>query len=353
MRRVPAALAALLITAAPVAALAQYSLDPDAQIARSLVADQGLFHALAQNNIPGMAALRNQGADPNATLSQLGMKPVDVFGNVIMAPVPGTEGKLHRPEPQEPMLRQPVNTASWPILTWAVHLDNQRAANLLMRAGARVNAPDEYGATPLHWAAWEGRHSLAKQLLNNGASCQARDFRGLTPKDWALAASQYDMVQLLDSRSCRAVTVLDSDRDGVPDDMDMCPNTPLGAPVDERGCWVVAYATFFDFDRDVVKREFIPHLQQAARILSNNPGLPVTLVGHTDSRGTDEYNMDLGYRRAEAVRRHLVRYGVSADRLSVLSSGESEPIDTNGTARGRARNRRVEIHVNEAGAAPN
>jgi flagellar motor protein MotB len=344
MRRVPATLAALaalaaLLAAAAPAALAQ-PLDPEAQIARGLVADQGLFHALAQNNIPGMAALRDQGADPNISLSRLGLKPNQVFrANPLTGKKP-------------PILRQPFNSASWPILTWAVYQNNERAVNLLLRAGARVNAPDEYGATPLHWAAWLGRHSLAKQLLNNGAACQATDYRGRTPKDWALSASQHDMVQLLDSRSCRKVIVLDSDRDGVPDGADMCPNTPLGATVDERGCWVVAYATFFDYDRDVVKREFLPHLQQAARVISDNPDLPLVLAGHTDSRGTDSYNYDLGYRRAEAVRMVLIRYGVSPGRMSVASAGEREPIADNSTSRGRARNRRVEIHVNEAGGPP-
>ncbi|MDR1041067.1 MAG: OmpA family protein [Deltaproteobacteria bacterium] len=336
MRRVPlsqavfAALAAALLLAAGTAARAQI-LDPEAQIARGLVADQGLFHALAQNNISGMAALRDQGADPNISLLRLGMKPADVFGK------------------NQPILTQPFNSSGWPILTWAVHLDNAQAANLLMRAGARVNAPDEYGATALHWAAWEGRHSLAKQLLNNGADCQATDFRNRTPKDWALSTGQYDMVQLLDSRSCRRQTVLDTDQDGVADGEDMCPGTPLGAPVDERGCWVVAYATFFDFDRDVVKREFMPHLQQAARILGNYPELPVVLSGHTDSRGSTDYNYDLGYRRAVAVMAALARYGVSPQRMTVTSAGETQPIDDNHTARGRARNRRVELHVNESG----
>ncbi|MDR2459429.1 MAG: OmpA family protein [Deltaproteobacteria bacterium] len=332
MRRILVASVTLLIMAA-LPAMAQ-RLNPETQLAQQLVADQGLFFALAQNNIQGMAALRDQGADPNATLSRLGIKPTTIFS------------------PDLPIFKQPFNTGAWPILTWAVYLDNERALNLLMRAGARVNAPDEYGATPLHWAAWAGRHSLAKQLLNNGANCNARDFKNRTPKDWALMASQSDMVQLLDSRTCRPISIHDTDQDGVPDDQDLCPGTPLGAPVDERGCWVVAYATFFDFDRSVIKREFIPYLQQAARILLNNPEIPVYLIGHTDYVGTEEYNYGLGLRRAEAVRNELIRNGVPPERLQTASRGESEPIATNSTGAGRARNRRVEIHVSQDGSLP-
>jgi OOP family OmpA-OmpF porin len=116
---------------------------------------------------------------------------------------------------------------------------------------------------------------------------------------------------------------------------------------------VVAYATFFDFDRSVIKREFIPHLQQAARVLINNPQIPVVVImGHTDYVGTDEYNYGLGLRRADAVRNELIRNGVPPERLVTNSSGEREPIADNSTSRGRARNRRVEIHVSQAGAPP-
>ncbi|MDR2350540.1 MAG: OmpA family protein [Deltaproteobacteria bacterium] len=335
MRRVIVAVLALLVLGAlaPEARLSAQRMDPEAQLSRQKVADQGMFFALAQNNIQGMAVLRDQGADPNVTLSRLGLKPTAVFPKNL------------------PIFRQPFNTGGWPLLTWAAYLNNERALNLLLRAGARVNTPDEYGATPLHWAAWAGRHSLAKQLLNNGADCRALDFKRRTPKDWALMAGQTDMVSLLDSRVCGQVVLTDSDRDGVLDDNDYCPNTPLGAPVDNRGCWVVAYATFFDFNKAAIKREFIPHLQQAARILINNPDIPVTIIGHTDYVGSDDYNYGLGLRRADSVRQELVRNGVPPSRLLTDSSGESQPIDDNSTAGGRARNRRVEIHVSQDGSS--
>jgi outer membrane protein OmpA-like peptidoglycan-associated protein len=325
MRRLLTALAAIVIMSA--SAQAQY--DPEVRLAQQLVADQGLFFALAENNDMAMAVSRDQGADPNITLARVGLKPEVVFGKDLK------------------ILKQPFNSSSWPILTWAVYLGKEEAVNLLLRAGARVNAPDEYGATALHWAAQTGRHSIAKILLNNGAYCQARDFKGATAKDWAMMSSQYDLVRLIDSRSCRVQTVGDEDQDGVPDNTDQCPGTPLGAPVDSRGCWVVAYAAFFDFDRAVIKKEFLPHIQQAARVLSNNPNVNVFVIGHTDHVGSDSYNHSLGLRRAQAVVRELVKNGVSPSRLNEDSRGETEPIDNNQTSAGRARNRRVEIHVDQ------
>lgn len=305
---------------------AKKRVDEEVLLARQHTADQGLFYALAKDDIAGLVTLRDQGADPNTSLSRLGLKVADVF-------------------PDTPITTQPFDPRGWPILHWAVYLDNIEAVKVLLRSGARVNAPDIYGATALHWAAWGGRHSIAKLLLNNGASCQAEDQKRRTAKDWAIMMGQNDMIRLLDARTCKPTAIRDSDRDGVPDDQDQCPDTPYGAPVDERGCWVVAYASFFDFDKAVVKSQYMTHIQDAARILKDNPNLKVEIRGHTDSVGTPEYNLDLGRRRAEAVARILAENGVDSNRFQLTSKGESEPATSNATANGRARNRRVEIHV--------
>jgi OOP family OmpA-OmpF porin len=140
----------------------------------------------------------------------------------------------------------------------------------------------------------------------------------------------------------------DSDGDGVCDEKDLCPSTPDGAPVDERGCWIAAYSQFFDFDKADVKAAFHPRLKFAAEIIVKNPQMgTVTIAGHTDNKGTDAYNMDLGRRRAEAVKELLVKFGAPADRLTVESYGKSRPIATNDTEEGRAKNRRVEFHVGD------
>lgn len=314
----------------PAAAMAQ-RVDPEVLLARQTSVDQGLFFALARNDIAGMVTMRDQGANPNTSLAVLGLKVGDIFGQ------------------ETPILDQPFDPTGWPVLHWAVYLGNLEAVKVLLRSGARVNTPDIYGATALHWAAWGGRHTIAKHLLNNGASCRAMDIKRRTAKDWAIMMGQNDMIRLLDARTCKPGPIRDSDGDGVPDDQDLCPNTPYGAPVDERGCWVVAYATFFDFDKSVVKAKYLPYIAGAAAVLNNHPDLVVEVQGHTDSVGTDEYNMKLGMRRAEAVKRVLVNNGVRSERLMTTSLGESQPIATNSTSSGRARNRRVEIHVAQPG----
>ena len=140
----------------------------------------------------------------------------------------------------------------------------------------------------------------------------------------------------------------DGDGDGVCDIDDLCPETPLGAPVDGRGCWIAAYSQFFDCDKDVVKRAYRPRLERAAEILNNNPGLSrIIIAGHTDNVGTADYNRELGLRRAEAVKAVLVDDGVPPERLQTVSFGETRPVMSNDTDEGRARNRRVEFHINE------
>ncbi len=135
---------------------------------------------------------------------------------------------------------------------------------------------------------------------------------------------------------------LDSDGDGILDPADQCPNTPKDADVNSVGCWVVK-GLRFDFDSAKIKSEYYPLLDRVADILQANPSLKVEIQGHTDSIGSAEYNMALSKRRAQAVADYLASHGISADRLTVVGMGESQPIASNDTEEGRARNRRVQI----------
>ena len=137
---------------------------------------------------------------------------------------------------------------------------------------------------------------------------------------------------------------IDTDGDGVCDDVDVCPGTPKGVKVDERGCWTLEQTYLFDFDKAVVKQEFLPLIDEIAEILNQNPKMTVQLEGHTDSIGTDAYNQGLSERRANAVKKALIdKAGVDTERLDTVGYGESKPIMTNETKEGRAKNRRVEL----------
>ena len=99
----------------------------------------------------------------------------------------------------------------------------------------------------------------------------------------------------------------------------------------------------FDFDKSVVKPQYFELLRNVKDYAEQND-FRLTIIGHTDSKGTDAYNMALGMRRAIAVRDKLLEFGLDPSRiLGVESRGESEPIATNDTEEGRFENRRIEF----------
>ncbi|MEA5444224.1 peptidoglycan-associated lipoprotein Pal [Gammaproteobacteria bacterium AB-CW1] len=100
---------------------------------------------------------------------------------------------------------------------------------------------------------------------------------------------------------------------------------------------------YFDFDRYEVKSEYRELVREHARYLRDRPDLRVRLEGHTDERGSREYNIGLGDRRAQAVRRMLVLHGVSEDQIRTVSYGEERPAIPESNEDAWAANRRVEI----------
>ena len=101
----------------------------------------------------------------------------------------------------------------------------------------------------------------------------------------------------------------------------------------------------FDFDSDVVKTAAASNLRNLAASLDKYPNSDLLIVGHTDSQGTDSYNMDLSQRRAEATANYLVSSGVARSRLRTTGRGELEPIADNTSASGQQQNRRVEVAI--------
>ena len=99
----------------------------------------------------------------------------------------------------------------------------------------------------------------------------------------------------------------------------------------------------FDFDRAELKSEFRPVLDNLATTLNEYNQTRIEVTGHTDSKGTDAYNMTLSQNRANAVAGYLGSRGVASSRMVVTGAGESRPVASNDTESGRAQNRRVEI----------
>jgi len=99
----------------------------------------------------------------------------------------------------------------------------------------------------------------------------------------------------------------------------------------------------FDFDKAVIRQEDIPKLDRDVATLKEWGDVKVEVAGHTCNIGTDEYNMGLSQRRADAVRNYLISQGIPADRLTATGYGESQPTADNSTREGRVQNRRVEL----------
>ena len=135
----------------------------------------------------------------------------------------------------------------------------------------------------------------------------------------------------------------DTDGDGVYDDEDQCPGTPMGAKVNAVGCWTLENV-LFDFDKSEIKAEAYPLLDDVVAILKKNPAMNVELQGHTDNIGSKAYNMGLSMRRADAVKAYLAGKGIMTKRMTTKGYGFSKPVALNGTDFGRSLNRRVEIH---------
>lgn len=139
---------------------------------------------------------------------------------------------------------------------------------------------------------------------------------------------------------------VDSDKDGVFDPQDKCPNTPSGFKVDADGCPLKATLHLhFATDSNKVDAEGTAKVNEFAAFLKDSSAYKATIVGHTDSTGSDKYNKKLSEKRAEKVKSMLVEQGVAADRLTASGEGEKMPVATNKTKEGRAENRRIEVEL--------
>jgi OOP family OmpA-OmpF porin len=152
--------------------------------------------------------------------------------------------------------------------------------------------------------------------------------------------------KLVDAVGC--TIIYDKDGDGVVDDQDKCPDTPQGAQVNSVGCLstIVLEGVNFENDKSVLTEQAKRILDNVAVLLKSREDiLKIEVFGHTDDRGRALYNQQLSEARAIRVRDYLSTSGISGYLMRPVGMGESEPIASNVTAKGRQMNRRVELRL--------
>jgi OmpA-OmpF porin, OOP family len=223
--------------------------------------------------------------------------------------------------------------------------DGKDMANVLSEARA---LKDKFGSSLCIYTVLTGDAPEGRQLLEQVADIGACGFF-TTADDILTSAGMAAFVEKVFLKEkpapapAPAPVRKDSDGDGVYDDEDQCPDTPAGARVNAVGCWILENV-LFDFDKAVIRPEAYHLLDEVVEIMKKNPGLAVELQGHTCNIGTQEYNMGLSLRRANAVADYLEKNSVSKNRLTTKGFGFSKPVALNGTEFGRSLNRRVELH---------
>jgi peptidoglycan-associated lipoprotein len=119
---------------------------------------------------------------------------------------------------------------------------------------------------------------------------------------------------------------------------DIEPPKPTRAPLDLR-------TVYFDFDQSSLTLDATTTLSANARMLTDYPDVNIRVEGHCDERGTVEYNLALGQRRAISVRNYLLNYGINPSRITVISYGKERPVDPRSNAEAWRKNRRAEFIV--------
>jgi OOP family OmpA-OmpF porin len=139
---------------------------------------------------------------------------------------------------------------------------------------------------------------------------------------------------------------MDDDKDGVVNRLDQCPNTIAGAKVDNVGCMTLVNLNInFDTNSAVIKDTYNSRIVNFANMMKNNSKLNATIEAHTDSIGSAKYNENLSKKRAASTVEVLKSLNVDSSRLTAVGYGETKPAASNMTKEGRAQNRRVQAVI--------
>ena len=133
-----------------------------------------------------------------------------------------------------------------------------------------------------------------------------------------------------------------SDNAGGPGGVERVFDDPAKVTLQSAG---ISDTVYFDYDKATLRPDALPALQRIAEWMKQNPGVQIRIAGHADERGTREYNLALGDRRATAVRGYLVSLGIPAQRLETMSYGKERPVATGSNEAAWAKNRRAVAEI--------
>jgi len=189
------------------------------------------------------------------------------------------------------------------------------------------------------------QQALEAKAEADAAAKKAEDEKAAADAAKAAALAQQQALQAEANRANLAAQQAEADKTALRERLRQQLNTILETRETQRGLIVNINDVLFDFDRFTLKPGAREKLAKVAGILLAYPGLNVQLEGHTDSVGTDSYNLLLSQQRADAVRDYLISQGVPAETVTATGLGKADPVADNSSAAGRQQNRRVDMIV--------
>ena len=235
--------------------------------------------------------------------------------------------------------------------------------------GAGKKNVGDLDTTPLEWNVNGRMYFTKKRQVWAGLGAGSRltggyapDFRGVALVGGSFGVKDTDPGSGGPRYSFDVAAELDVDTDGIPDEVDACPKEPgeINSHPDRNGCpkfirrisgsaeIEILKQVEFTFDSSVILPVSYPILDEVLRLLQVSPEITlVSIEGHTDNQGRDEYNQKLSEDRARSVMNYLVNKGIAASRLTSSGFGMTKPLLSNDTEAGQQRNRRVEFKIKQ------
>ncbi|WP_297575048.1 OmpA family protein [uncultured Campylobacter sp.] len=223
------------------------------------------------------------------------------------------------------------------------YIDVKSGAKSLTNRGLQYGDSTGFGQYGLGMKLYITRNFAARLEARHAITVEERQNLFLYTFGLSLDYGKRHKTSMLDI-SRKNLKFVDSDKDGVVDSLDLCPDSPKGAVVDEFGCEkIVRLGLIFKKNSTRISPKERLEIEKISNYLKENPNYKVVVEGHTDNTGKPTYNLNISKKRADAVAAVLVEQGIAKERIATMGFGQNIPIASNNSKKGRIENRRVEL----------